>query len=91
MIAPNTIPPKEAAQMYFEAARKITKQLSRLSDEEDSKSRTADNKGDTETALKHWFRSQVLMMAEQAITKSPAAFERDINAKIAARKKSANS
>lgn len=74
MKAINTIPREEYAQMLFEAVRIIRKHLSRLADEETAKSRTADNKGDEDEALRHHFRAEVLNMAANYLTKSPTEF-----------------
>lgn len=71
MRAINTIPRDEYADRLFEAMRRMGKKISRLSDEEDSLSMTADNKGDEEKALRHAFNRMALFWASEAITMSP--------------------
>lgn len=71
MTAPNTIDREEYAQRLFEACRRMSKRLSSLKDEEYSKEQTADNKGDNEKALKHYFNSVALNLAMSALVKTP--------------------
>lgn len=71
MTAPNTIKREEYAQMLFEACRRMGKRLSRISDEEANKERTADNNGDDAKALSHYFNQIALNLAIKALTKAP--------------------
>ena len=71
MRAINTIPRDEYAKRLCEAMRSMSKKISRLSDEEDSLSTTADNQGDEEKALRHAFNCRALFWAAQAIVISP--------------------
>ncbi len=82
MIASNTIPQKEYAQMLFEAARKVSKRLQTLMWKEEFKMMEADDKGDNEKALKHYFREQALQMAYNYIIKSPSQFEEMITGRM---------
>lgn len=71
MIAPNTISREEYAQRLYAACLRMSKRLSRLKDEEFSKEQTAENKGDNEKALKHYFNSTALNLAMSALVKTP--------------------
>lgn len=71
MRAINTIPSDEYAKRLCEAMRRMSKKISRLANEEDSLSMTADNKGDEEKALRHVFNSRALFWASQAIVITP--------------------
>lgn len=71
MTAPNTIDREEYAQRLFEACRRMSKRLSSLKDEESGKERTADNKGDNEKALNHYFNTAALNLAMSALLKTP--------------------
>lgn len=51
--------------------RRMSKKISRLANEEDSLSMTADNKGDEEKSLRHVFNSRALFWASQAIVITP--------------------
>ncbi len=82
MISPNTIPPKEYAQMLFEAARKVSKRLQHLQWQEEFKMREAEDKGDNEKALKHYFRGRALQMAYNSIIKSPSQLEEMITGRM---------
>lgn len=74
MKAINTIPRDEYGQMLYEAAQIISKRIARLANEEDSESRTADNKGEDENALKHYLRAHALRIAANALLKTPRQF-----------------
>ena len=71
MRAINTMPKEEYAERLSEAMRRMSKKISRMSDEEDLLSMKADDKGDEEKALNHWFNSVALFWASQAIIVSP--------------------
>lgn len=71
MRAINTILEEEYVDRLFEAMRRMRKKISMLSDEEDSLSATADNKGDEEKALRHAFNRMALFWASEAITMTP--------------------
>lgn len=70
MTAPNTIPNEEYAQRMFEACRRMSKRLSNIAFEEDSKCRESDNKGNNEKALAHYFNAKALQLAMAALTKT---------------------
>ena len=57
MIAINTIPEAEYAERLFEAMQRMSKKISRLSDEEDALVAQSDNTGDEERFLRHAFNS----------------------------------
>ena len=67
----NTIQEEEFIKRLSEAMRRMYKKIIRLSDEENSLSTTADNKGDEEKALRHAFNGFALDWAAQAILVSP--------------------
>ncbi len=54
----------------FEACRRMSKRLSNIAFEEDSKCRESDNKRNNEIALAHYFNSKALQLAMIALTKT---------------------
>lgn len=56
----NTIPKKEYDNLMKYAALRMHRKIQRIADEEISKMREADNKGDYETAEVHDFNSRAL-------------------------------
>ena len=56
----NTIPKKEYDELMKYAALRMHKKIQRMADEEISKMREADNKGDSERAEVHDFNSRAL-------------------------------
>lgn len=56
----NTIPKKEYDDLMKYAALRMHRKIQRMADEEISKMREADNKGDSEKAEVHDFNSQAL-------------------------------
>lgn len=71
MIAPITINPEEYAQRLYEACKRMSKRLSSISFEEQDKRLTAENKGNDEKALRHYFNEQALNLAMYALAKTP--------------------
>lgn len=71
MIAINTIPEAEYAERLFKAMQRMSKKISKLSEEEDALMAQSDNKGDEERSLRHAFNSIALFWASQAIIISP--------------------
>lgn len=57
----NTISTEEYDKLLREAMQRMRKKISRLADEEESKMRTADNKGDYEKAELYDFNSRALI------------------------------
>lgn len=76
MRAINTMKFDEYAKRLSDAMQRMYKTLSRLSDEETSKSRIADNKGDEEEALRHEFNARAIDWAMNAIVLSPDEIEK---------------
>ena len=75
MRAINTMPQEEYAGRLFEAMRRMSKKISRLSGEEDSLYMKAKDNDDEEKALKHRFNSEALGWARQAIIIAPGKLE----------------
>lgn len=71
MRAINTIPQDEYAGRLFEAMRRMSKKINRLSDEEDLLYMKAKDNDNEENALEHWFNSEALGWASQAIIIAP--------------------
>lgn len=71
----NTIPKKEYSQLLWEAASRMKVKIKKLIELEDSLKRHCDDIEDYEKAEKHDFNSRALLIAIQAITKSPNEFE----------------
>ena len=78
MIAINTIPEEEYAERLFEAMQRMSKKISMLEGEEDSLCIRADDNGDKEKALKHWFNRMALFWASQAIVVAPGKLKERI-------------
>ena len=76
MRAINTMPSDEYNKRLSEAMRRMSKKLSRLSDEENTLAMTADNKGNEEKALHHTFNGMALSWAMQALAMSPDMIKR---------------
>lgn len=62
----NTIPRDEYNELLYEALVRMNRRLRAMSDEESSKARTAENKGDYEKAEKHLFNSLAFNIYEKA-------------------------
>lgn len=71
MTSPNTINREEYAKRLYDACRRMKNAIGAISWQEESNERNADNIGDDEKALRHYFNQIALQMAIDAITKSP--------------------
>lgn len=79
MKAINIIPRDEYVERLFEAMRRMSKKISRMSGEEDSLYMKARDNGDEEKALKHWFNGEALFWASQAITIAPGKLKEKLD------------
>lgn len=79
MRAINTMPKEEYAERLSEDMRRMSKKISRMSDEEESLMSQFDNNGDEEKALRHYFNSQALSWAMYALAMSPDMIKRHMD------------
>ena len=73
----NTIPRDEYYELLSEAASRMRKKINRLIDEEESKQRVCEDREEYEKAEKHDFNARALLIALDAITKSPNQFRKE--------------
>ena len=72
----NTIPRDEYYELLSEAASRMRKKIRDLIFEEDSKQLACENREEYEKAEKHDFNARALLIAMDAITKSPNQFKK---------------
>lgn len=76
MRAINTMSSEEYAERLSKSMRKMSKKIARLAYEQDYLMMQADNISDKEKTLNHFFNSQALFWAQQALTMSPDMIKR---------------
>lgn len=74
----NTIPRDEYYKLLSKAASKMYKKICRLIYEEESMQMACENKEEYEKAEMHDFNARALLIALEAITKSPNQFRNDV-------------
>lgn len=71
MIAPNTLSREEYAQRLSAACARMRKRIEIIKSEEERSMRIYEESDDDESALYHYFNYTALLMAKDALTKSP--------------------
>lgn len=79
--ANNTIPRDEYSRLFSEAAIRMAKRIARLAEEEESKMRACDVRGDYAKAEIHDFNVRALDMAWNCLCVSPDEMKDKIEAK----------
>lgn len=74
----NTIPRDEYYELLSEASRRMWKRIRNLIYEEESKQMVCENREEYEKAERHAFNAIALSIAQQAITKSPNQFKKEL-------------
>lgn len=72
----NTIPRDEYYELLSEAASRMRKKINRLIGEEESMQMVCENREEYEKAERHDFNAMALLIALDAITKSPNQFKK---------------
>lgn len=75
----NTTPRNEYYELLSEAASRMRKKINRLIGEEESMQMVCENREEYEKAERHDFNARALLIALDAITKSPNQFRKEIN------------